>query len=156
MAICRPPLFSRPRLSLFFYPSAFSSKRDEDTQGMPPRLPHTLATVPCPSSSVQLSSRQLCVNAGVVVVTKAHFHGRCRLESSAPAWSLLSSAAAAGGYPCQRLRCCDGIERGGLFGGMRRRNFHTSRALGKSAFEGKNHYERLKVSTNATPAEIKK
>ncbi|KAL7802108.1 hypothetical protein V8C44DRAFT_309974 [Trichoderma aethiopicum] len=126
---------------------------------MPPRLPHTLATVPCPSSSVQLLSRQLCVNAGVVV-TRAHFHGLCRLDSSsvsapASACPLFSSAAAAGGCHRPTLRCCDGIERGGSLG-SRRRSFHTSRALEKSAFEGKNHYERLKVSTNATPAEIKK
>ncbi|RFU74053.1 endoplasmic reticulum mannosyl-oligosaccharide 1,2-alpha-mannosidase [Trichoderma arundinaceum] len=45
------------------------------------------------------------------------------------------------------LRCCDG-------GG--RRAFHASRELARGSFEGKNHYERLKVPLDASPGEIKK
>ncbi|KKP00822.1 hypothetical protein THAR02_07077 [Trichoderma harzianum] len=36
------------------------------------------------------------------------------------------------------------------------RGFHATRELARGSFEGKNHYERLKVSPDASPAEIKK
>jgi hypothetical protein len=77
------------------------------------------------------------VNAGDVV-PRAHFHGRCRLDSPA-------SLGHCGGFFFFFFFEVDG-----------KRSFHASRHLRKSALEGKNHYERLKVSTNATPAEIKK
>ncbi|KAL6878746.1 hypothetical protein J3F83DRAFT_711548 [Trichoderma novae-zelandiae] len=116
---------------------------------MPPRLPRTLAPVPC-SFFVQSSpSSRPCVNrASAAASARAHSHGRCRPDSA----SYLASSAAAG---LRLLRCRDDGSDGGGFGA--RRSFHASpRHLRRSAFEGKNHYERLKVSTDATPAEIKK
>lgn len=117
---------------LFSTPS--SLQRDEDTQGMP-LLPRTLATVSC--LFAQPISRR-CVTSESAV--KAY--GRYWL-GAAPASTWIPTSTSAG----SRLRrCCDGCRRG----------FHASRELARSSFEGKNHYERLKVSPDASPAEIKK
>ncbi|KAL6906909.1 putative alpha-mannosidase 1a [Trichoderma evansii] len=45
------------------------------------------------------------------------------------------------------LRCCDGGSK---------RGFHATRHLAASVFEGKNHYERLKLPLDASHGEIKK
>ncbi|UKZ46499.1 hypothetical protein TrVGV298_000704 [Trichoderma virens] len=96
---------------------------------MPP-LPRTLATVSC--LFAQSTSRS-CVTGESAV--KAY--GRYRLGAAPGSTSTWTG---------RLRRCCDGGRRG----------FHASRELARSSFEGKNHYERLKVSPDASPAEIKK
>ncbi|KAL7942189.1 DnaJ domain-containing protein [Trichoderma barbatum] len=99
---------------------------------MPP-LPRTLATVSCLLAR-SISRRCVTIESGV----KAYGHYRL---GAATTWTPISTSAGRG---C--LRCCDGGRRG----------FHASRELAKSSFEDKNHYERLKIPTDASPGEIKK
>ncbi|KAL7936923.1 DnaJ domain-containing protein [Trichoderma chlorosporum] len=103
---------------------------------MPP-LPRTLATV---SRLFAQSTSRRCVTGE----SGAQAYGHHR-PGAAPASTrtTLGSTTLAGEL---LLRCCDGG----------RRKFHASRELARSAFEGKNHYERLKVAPDASPAEIKK
>lgn len=103
--------------------------RDEDTQGMPPRLPHIITTTSCPLAQ---SILQCCVTRKSAA---AATHGLSIASTSAPARQSLL------------LRCCNGSSK---------RRFHATRDLAQSAFEGKNHYERLKVPLNASMGEIKK
>ncbi|KAL7799077.1 DnaJ domain-containing protein [Trichoderma ceciliae] len=107
---------------------------------MPPRLRHTLTSVSC--RLAQSISRSRCCVKGESAATA---HRRFRLSSaSAWTWTWAWAWTSTAGLP---LRCCDG-------GG--RRGFHASRALARSSFEGKNHYERLKVPLDASPGEVKK
>ncbi|KAM0483602.1 hypothetical protein ACHAPX_002093 [Trichoderma viride] len=96
---------------------------------MPPRLPHTLVTVSCPLAQ---SILRCCVTRESAAATT---HGLSRASTSASARQSLL------------LRCCNGSNK---------RRIHATRHLAQSAFEGKNHYERLKVPLDASVGEIKK
>lgn len=94
---------------------------------MPPRLPHTLFTVSCPLAQSVL---RCCVKREFAAATTYGLS----IASTSARQSLL-------------LRCCNGGSK---------RGFHATGDLARSAFEGKNHYERLKVPLDSSTGEIKK
>ncbi|KAJ4864140.1 dnaJ domain-containing protein [Trichoderma breve] len=100
-----------------------------------PLLPRTLATVSC--LFAQPISRRCVTGESAVKAYGRYWSG------AVPASTWTPISASAGG---RLRRCCDDCRRG----------FHATRELARGSFEGKNHYERLKVSPDASPAEIKK
>lgn len=101
-------------------------------RGMPPRLPHALAAISCPLAQ---SVSRCCVIIRASTATTTH----------GPS-IIIASTSPLARQPLL-LRC----------NGSHKRGFRaTTRHLAQSAFEGKNHYERLNLPLDASVGEIKK